>query len=238
MLQGQRGNQVLSSHADTGPALRAAGIAALVIGAAFAIHNLNGAWIEPRYLGFAGYADYADLAKLQNASRALPWLFSGLGHVASGFAMVILALGAFLLFRDSRPYGSLLMLCVGLLAAAGFLLLGLSHVIGRQTLFLLADANPAYRAEAYLTASLARVWFNGLAQVGLGWFAVQLSWCGQRTGVLPRAFVAYGYVSGAAGLLMAVAYLPVYLFTVLIWAPWLGVLLLRLAPAVPAASRA
>jgi hypothetical protein len=26
---------------------------------------------------------------------------------------------------------------------------------------------------------------------------------------------------------MAVAYVPVYLFTVLLWAPWLGVLLLR-----------
>jgi hypothetical protein len=47
----------------------------------------------------------------------------------------------------------------------------------------------------------------------------------------------YGYLSGAAGLVMAVAYVPVYLFTVLLWAPWLGVLLLRPAlqrPAGPA----
>ena len=39
--------------------IRAAGIAALVIGLAFAVHNVNGAWIEPRYLGFQSYADYA-----------------------------------------------------------------------------------------------------------------------------------------------------------------------------------
>jgi hypothetical protein len=60
--------------------------AAAVIAASFAMHNLNGAWIEPRYLGFGSYADYADLAKLQVASRAWPWLLSGIGHVASGFA--------------------------------------------------------------------------------------------------------------------------------------------------------
>jgi len=212
---------------DTRAALRAAGIAALVIGTAFAIHNLNGAWIEPRYLGFASYNDYADLAKLQNASRALPWLFSGLGHVASGFAMVVLALGVYLGYHARLPYAALLALCAGLLAAAGFLLLGLSHVIGRQVLFLLTDANPPMRDPAYMATTLARIWFNGLAQVGLGAFAVVLSWCGWRTATLPKAFVAFGYLSGAAGLLMAVAYVPIYLFTVLVWSLWLGILLLR-----------
>ena len=207
--------------------LRAAGYAALVIGLAFAMHNLNGAYIEPRYLGFASYADYADLAKLENASRALPWLLSGLGHVASGFAMVILALGTYVTYRDSRPAAALIALAAGLLSAAGFLLLGLSHVIGRQTLFLLTDANPAMRDSAYMTATIVRIYFNGLAQVGLGWFAVQLSWCGLSTGTLPKTFAAFGFLSGAAGLLMAIAYIPVYLFTVLIWALWLAAILLR-----------
>jgi len=41
------------------------------------------------------------------------------------------------------------------------------------------------------------------------------------------SFAVYGFVSGAAGLLMAFAYIPIYLFTVLIWAAWLGALLLR-----------
>jgi hypothetical protein len=207
--------------------VRPAGYAALVIFLAFAMHNLNGAWIEPRYLGFASYADYADLGKLMNASRAWPWLLSGLGHVASGFAMVILTMGIYSTYRDSRPAAALIALGAGLLAAAGFLLLGVSHVIGRQTLFLLADANPGLREAAYMTATVTRIVFNGLAQVALGWFAVQLSWCAMSTRSLPAAFVWYGYLSGAAGLLMAVAYVPVYLFTVLLWALWLGVLLLR-----------
>lgn len=206
---------------------RAAGWAALVIGLAFAMHNLNGAWIEPRYLGFTGYADYADLGKLMSASRAWPWLASGIGHVASGFAMVILALGVHARYRERRPAAAQVALAAGLLSATGFLLLGISHVIGRQTLFLLADVNPELREAAYMSATVVRIWVNGLAQIGLGWFAIQLSWCGLSTQTLPRAFCGYGFLSGAAGLLMAVAYVPVYLFTVLLWAPWLGVLLLR-----------
>lgn len=217
---------------------RAAGWAALVVGLAFAVHNVNGAWIEPRYLGFSGYADYADLGKLMNASRAWPWLASGLGHVATGFAMVILALGVHARFRAARPAAASVALAAGMLSATGFLLTGISHVIGRQTLLLLAEANPGHAETAYLAATVVRIWVNGLAQIGLGWFALQVSWCGLKTGTLPRAFCGYGFVSGAAGLVMAVAYVPVYLFTVLLWAPWLGVLLLRRTirpPASPAA---
>lgn len=211
--------------------VKASGYAALVIGLAFAMHNLNGGYIEPTYLGFAGYADYADLAKLMNASRAWPWLLSGLGHVASGFAMVILGLGTYAAYRTRQPAAALIALGAGLLAAAGFLLLGMSHVIGRQTLFLLADANPGMKESAYMAATVVRITFNGLAQVGLGWFAVQLSWCGLQTGTLPKTFCWYGFLSGAAGLLMAIAYIPVYLFTVLLWALWLSIILLRRPPA-------
>lgn len=63
-----------------------------------------------------------------------------------------------------------------------------------------------------------------------GLYSVQLSWCGLKTSTLPKAFCWYGILSGAAGLLMAIAYIPVYLFTVLLWAPWLGIILLRRPP--------
>ena len=209
------------------PLIRSAGSAALVIFGAFLMHNLNGAYIEPQYLGFASYTDYALLPKLEHASRSVPWLLSGIGHVLSGFAMVILALGIYVMFREASPIATLIALSAGLLAAVGFLLLGMSHVIGRQALFLLSDANPAMSDSAFMTATVVRILFNGLAQVGLGWFAIQLSWCSMQTRVLPMSFAIYGFLSGAAGLLMAFAYIPIYLFTVLIWAAWLGVLLLR-----------
>lgn len=208
--------------------------AAAVIAAAFAMHNLNGAWIEPRYLGFASYADYADLGKLQAASRAWPWLLSGIGHVASGFAVVILGLATYRRNRGRYPEAALVAAAAALLAGAGFLLVGSSHVIGRQTLSLLADANPvALRDAAYTAATVVRIWVNALAQIGLGWFTVQLAWCGSKTGELPRGFVRFSYVSGACGLLMAVAYIPIYLYTVLVWAIWLACIW----PASPAAGR-
>ena len=50
-----------------------------------------------------------------------------------------------------------------------------------------------------------------------------MSWLGWKTGTLPRAFVLFGFLSGAVGLVPAVAYVPVYLFTVLVWALWLAV---------------
>jgi len=203
--------------------IRSARYAALVVFVAFAMHNLNGAFIEPRYLGFGSYSDYADLGKLMNASRAVPWLLSGLGHVATGFALVILGLGVHTRYREQRPAAAQIALAAAMLGATGFLLTGISHVIGRQTLFLLSDANPGMQESAYMTATVVRIWVNGLAQIGLGWFAMQLSWLGWKTGTLPRAFVLFGFLSGAAGLLMAVAYVPVYLFTVLVWALWLAV---------------
>jgi hypothetical protein len=202
------------------PAVR---YAALVVFLAFAVHNVNGAFIEPRFLGFESYADYARADKLVNASRAVPWLLSGLGHVATGFALVFLALGTEARYRDRHPAAAALARAAAMLGATGFLLTGISHVIGRQTLFLLADANPDLAASAYMTATVVRIWVNALAQIGLGWFAVQLAWLGLKTATLPRPFVAFGFLSGAAGLLMAVAYVPVYLFTVLVWALWLTV---------------
>lgn len=206
---------------------RAAGIAALVIFAAFLVHNVNGLYVEPRYLGFGSYTDYADLDKLMNASRATPWLLSGLGHVGSGFAMVVLAVWAEASLCAAHPAAARIAFAAGLLAAAGFLLLGLSHVIGRQSMALFAAANPEMTGSIYLTASIVRVLVNGLAQVALGAFTLQLSWCARRAGTLPRALSYCGYFSGAAGLLMAFAYVPLYLFTVLIWSGWLGIVLVR-----------
>lgn len=221
------GEAVARSQRDGANGLvRAAGFAALVVGLAFAIHVVNGAFVEPRYLGFGGYADYADLPHLERASRALPWLFSGLGHTASGFALVVVALGAYVRYRDLRPAPALLALAAGLLSATGFLLLGLTHVIGRESLFLLGDANPGLRDAAYMATTVARIWFNSLAQACLGWFALELAWCGAVTRTLPRAFIAWSVVSGGTGLVMIFAYVPVYLVTVLVWAPWLGVILL------------
>jgi hypothetical protein len=212
--------------------IRAAGYAALVIFLAFAIHTLNGSYIEPKYLGFASYRDYSVLAKLEVASQSTPWLFSGLGHFATGFAMTILTLGGYELFREARPAASRVALAAGMLAAVGFMLLGISHLLGRQGVELMAESNPGMKDSAFLVINLARIVFNGLAQVGLGWFTIQFCWCGWRTGTFSKLFAGFGFISGLAGLVMGFSYIPVYLLTVLVWSLWCGINLLRLPPVI------
>ena len=206
------------------------GLAALVICAAFLVHNINALYIEPNFLGFKDpRVDYADLAKLKNALGSLPWRLSGFGHLLSGFACVVLGLAARQLFRDSRLAAGRLLLGAGFVAGVGFLLTAITDQAGAAAVKLLSVQNPELEDAAYLSLSIVRIIFNCLAQVGLGWIAWQLSYCGLRTGILPRAFCWFGYLSGFTGLLMAVTFIPTYLLMVLLWSGWLAVLMLRRA---------
>jgi hypothetical protein len=140
---------------------------------------------------------------------------------------VVLGLVCRQMFRDYKLASGRLLLGAGLMAGAGFLLTGIADLMGGHAVRILSAQNPELEGAAYIATSLQRIVFNGLAQVGLGWFAWQLSWCGLKTGTLPKAFCYYGYLSGFSGLLMGVYFLPVYLNLVLIWAVWLAIVLLR-----------
>jgi len=206
------------------------GVAALVICFAFLVHNINALYVEPNLLGFRDpRVDYADLAKLKNALGSLPWRLSGFGHLLSGFACVVLGFAARQLFRDSKLAAARLLLGAGLVAGVGFLLTAITDQAGAAAVKLLAAQNPGLDEAAYLSLSIVRIIFNCLAQVGLGWFAWQLSYCGRKTGMLPKAFCWFGYLSGFSGLLMALSFIPTYLLTVLLWSGWLAVLMLRRA---------
>jgi hypothetical protein len=147
----------------------------------------------------------------------------------SGFACVVLGLAARQLFRDSKLAAGRLLLGAGFVAGVGFLLTAITDQAGAAAVKLLAAQNPELDDAAYLSLSIVRIIFNCLAQVGLGWFAWQLSYCGLRTGILSKAFCWFGYLSGFTGLLMAVTFIPTYLLTVLLWSGWLAVLMLRRA---------
>lgn len=206
------------------------GLAALVICTAFLVHNVNALYVEPNILGFKDpRVDYADLAKLKNALGSLPWRLSGFGHLLSGFACVVLGLAARQWFRDSKLAAARLLLGAGLVAGVGFLLTAITDQAGSAAVKLLSAQNPELDDAAYLSLSIVRIIFNCLAQVGLGWFAWQLSFCGLKTGMLPKAFCWFGFLSGFTGLIMAVTFIPTYLLTVLIWSGWLAVLMLRRA---------
>jgi hypothetical protein len=209
---------------------RNTGWAAAVIFLAFLVHNVNALYIEPTFLGFKDPAvDYANVAKLKNAIGSLPWTLSGLGHLFSGFACVVLGLAARQMFRDYKSAAGRLLLGAGFVAGIGFLLTGIADLAGNGAVKVLVAQNPDLERGAYLAASVARIVYNGLAQVGLGWFAWQLSWCAGKTGMLPKSFCWFGYLSGFSGLAMGVIFLPLYLQLVLIWAGWLAVLMWRRA---------
>ena len=206
------------------------GLAALVICTAFLVHNINALYVEPNFLGFKDpRVDYANLAKLKNALDALPWRLSGFGHLLSGFACVVLGLSARQLFRDSKLAAARLLPGAGFVAGVGFLLTAITGEAGSGAVKLLSAHNPELEDAAYLSLSIVRIIFNCLAQVGLGWFAWQLSYCGLKTGMLPRSFCWFGYLSGFTGLIMALTFIPIYLQTVLIWSGWLAFLMLRRA---------
>lgn len=204
------------------------GLAALVICTAFLIHNVNALYVEPNFLGFKDpRVDYADLAKLKNALGSLPWRLSGFGHLLSGFACVVLGLSARQLFRDSKLAAASLLPGAGVIAGVGFLLTAITDQAGSGAVKLLSVRNPELEDAAYLSLSIGRIIFNCLAQVGLGWFAWQLSFCGLRTRMLPKTFCYFGFLSGFTGLIMALTFIPAYLLTVLIWSGWLAVLMFQ-----------
>ena len=217
------------------PITRRAAIAAFVIFAAFAMHNLNAGYFEPRVLGFVDpRVDYANLDKLANALGSAPWTLSGLGHFVSGFAMVYLALCAREMFREHKLVPARVALVAGVIGAVGFLMTGISDLVGGglfkspfAAATLLAGQNPDVARAVYAAQALPRITYNALAQVGLGWYAVLVSWCGLKTGLMGRGLGWFGYFSGFCGLLMGLMFVPLYMYTVLVWSLWYGVFLWR-----------
>jgi hypothetical protein len=219
---------------------RRTAIASLVIFGAFLIHNVNALYIEPNILGFRNpRVDYARIELLKNAVGSVPWTFSGLGHLVSGFAMVYLALGVRALYRNYKLVPARVAMLGALIGAVGFMLTGISDLIGgglfglpNGAVRLLAEQNPDLERAAYLSLSLGRIVFNCLAQVGLGWYAVLVSWCGRRTGLLPAWFCYFGYLSGFMGVVQGVLFFPFYLQFVLVWSLLFAIVLFR----IPATS--
>jgi len=218
------------------PITRRAGIAAFIIFAAFAMHSLNALYIEPNFLGFKNpQVDYANIDKLKNAIGSVPWTLSGIGHFLSGFAMVYLALCAREMFREHKLVPARVALVAGVISAVGFLLTGISDLVGGGlfkspfgAVTLMAASNPDLERAAYLSQALARISYNSLAQVGLGWYAVLVSWCGMKTGLLGRGLCYFGYLSGFCGLIMGLMFVPLYMYTTLVWSAWYGASLLRM----------
>ena len=215
---------------DITVARRHASIAALVMAVCFTVHAVNGLVVERFFLGFETYTDYADVDKLRDALGSPAWLTSGFAHLVTGVAVVVLGTNLARIVggssNGSRTIAEYLRYA-SLAAGVGFTLLGVADVQGSQTVKLLADQNPELDRTAFLVLSVIVPVVNGLAIVALGWVILLFARYARREGTgVPGWFVVLSYVAGASGLLIAIAYVPVYLFLFLAWL-WCLTALLR-----------
>ena len=203
-------------------------MAAFVVAGAFTIHVLNGLVIERTVLHLTSYDDYAKVDKIAEAVGSAPWRLSGLGHLCTGFAMVVLAVGIRQWMDDRGSRLGPLAHGAALVSSAGFVLNGLSNLLGAQAAHLVADQNPAVRDAVFAGFGVFVPIFNALGIVTLGWVCLLVGRFVWVEAVLPRWFAVLSFVAGVAGVAFAFAYVPVYLLLDLGWALSLGLLVIRL----------
>jgi hypothetical protein len=210
----------MSSH------IQAAGIAALFIFLAFAMHLTNMFYFEPR-MGFDGVRDYAYVPQLLNGLRSPSWLWSGYGHFATGVALVVVTAVLVQWSRVRAATGAALTGIVGTMAALAFLLNGLIDLQGSSILFAIDAGNPGH-TEAYVGSSaILRNTVNVAAIVLLGWFIVQLTWTLRGIGKLPFGFALLSYITGLVAFWLfrtPTVYLAAYVL-IPVWALLFGLIL-------------
>jgi len=216
--------------APPGPSLQVAGgIAALLEGLAL-IGNLVLFLIVQPAMGFK--MDYWD-----EPSKAVPFVvahqsyffFGGLFLIVSALIVppIVLAL-----------YGRLRALSPGLIATATFFgaigtAMLLLNAIGQYAEFhAFSSLSTTVAEQAQPYGSIAYDATNEAGEVGLGLWALLLSWAVVSRGGLPRWLGYFGLLVGAADLLMLIG-LPIGLLLSIVWFIAVGVVLLR-APSVAA----
>lgn len=204
--------------------VRAAGTAALVIFLAFAVHASNVFYFEPR-MGFAGIDDYARIPLIARGLESLPWLWSGYAHIATGFALVVLAVVGHRLFEPARPLAARLVLATGVLAALPFALTGVCDVQGRMLRALFDANNPGLSGPLYAAFALLRGIASQLAIILAGWFVLQFNWSLRQTRRVGFLLGLLGYATGFAALSACVwpaGYGLAYLLLPA-WTLWIGI---------------
>ena len=212
----------------------AATVAAFLIVVGMLIHNLNGLYLEPTFLGFEDpTTDYTNMAKIENAQWSFSFLSSGISHIIVGFSLMILGLFLSEYFSNVLPIGAKLTFIAAMLSGLGFLFTGISDIPGTVYGELLRKQNPDYNTDVLLMATMFRGMVNILAIVGLGWFAGQVAWCGRRTGSFSLGFSIFGYINVLPGI-VSLIFPPAgfaYIQLLPLWMLWLGLRLRKLPDA-------
>jgi hypothetical protein len=181
--------------------LRRAGIAALVIFVAFAIHLANILYFEPR-MGFERMEDYASMSKVAAALASQSWRWSGYGHLLTGIALFVLAAVSGRWLELQRPTAAALARMFGAAAGLGFVLTGVIDLLGRDVFTMLDSTNPGYTTALLGSLVLLRNMANATSLILLGAFVLVFTWSARQHGGWPVLFGLFSYLTAVATLLL------------------------------------
>jgi len=203
--------------------------------AAFGIAALPVYIFLPRIVGLAFGAPDNPSGLSRDAqvavSAAYPYAYGSLGlaNLIVGASFMVLALALHAHLRATAPFAARVATAVGAIGGAlsltaGFMPLTVAKGIVRIDAEYHAAALALFVTGQTVTGSLSTA-----SSVLFGTFAFLASVSGARAGLLPRALPYLGAVIAIANVVnvLVPAAWPVTILTMLVWAAWLGVALLR-----------
>jgi hypothetical protein len=208
---------------------KAGGIGALVHGLIWPTTLLYFFVVLPAY-GFIGPYDLNNPAKVLSVVPNAPILSlfnASDALLAFTLLLVVLAL------HDRLHAGSSGLVRIattsGLLATLLFFASGMVRFIAVSELASIYPHNQTGAAAAYLAANAILSGLISAATFTYGGWALLASWAALRTGGLPRGLNYLGLLLGGASILLSFIYAVGALATVVavVWALWLGLVLLR-----------
>ena len=158
-------------------------------------------------------------------------------YLVLGVSLIFLSLALYERLKAGSPALAQAVTTFGLIYAVLVIVVGTLEISNLSTFVKLYGENPTQAATVWLTLdSVVKGLGGGGGEtiVNALWFLL-LSWAALRARELPRVLNYLGLVAGVAGILMVV--LPsltmaavVYIFGLISWYVWLGIVMLRRSP--------
>lgn len=175
--------------------IRAGSIAAFVILGVMIIHNINGLWLEPTYLGFEDPTkDYLDMEKIKNAQWSFSFTSSGIGHSLCGFALLVLGHSLKKLFSESSPTLSGYIYLSAIVAGIGYFLTGICDIPAVHYTRYLIEAYPENETLIMLMLATIRTIVNMMAIVSFSLMCVLIGACILRSDLMPKWLGLYAMI--------------------------------------------
>ena len=208
---------------------KAGGVGALLQGLLWPMTLLYFFVVLPAY-GFTGPDDLNNPAKVLSTVPNSPILsLFNASDVPFAITLMLMVLGLYDRLHAGSPGLVRIATASGLVATVLFLASGMVSFIAVPELASSYLQNQATAAAAYLAVNSMLSGLVSAATFMYGGWALLASWAALRTGGLPRGLNYLGLLLGGASILLSFIYAVGALATVVavVWALWLGLVLLR-----------